>query len=110
MTDLSEQDALLLLKKWRESGSVLRIISPSAAGTLNAIGVLGGKDERLVLGDGSNWRFDTLIDGATFRLSGPEEAPASVKAASLDKYECLLEVTFPTGESFALLEIKGPPQ
>ena len=110
MIDVSKQDALLVLKKWRESSALLRIMLRKSNGILDAIGVLGGSDEELELGDASTWLFSTSIEGATFKFGTSKEAPPAIRAASLEKYESLLEVTFATEERLALIEIKESPQ
>ncbi len=109
MIGASKSDALLVLKKWRESSALVRIILRSSAGILNAVGIVGGSDEGLELGDMNTWRFSTSIEGASFKFGTPAEAPASVRSASLEKYESLLEVTLATGERLALIEIKELP-
>jgi hypothetical protein len=110
MIEQSKDEAFLFLKKWRDNSPLLRIISHSSAGMLNAIGTLSGLEDNGFEVSGNAWDLTVLIEGAAFSFGTPEEAPASVRATSLEKYESLIEVRFASGERLALMELKEPPQ
>jgi hypothetical protein len=105
--NISTEDAIQLLNKWKKDDSLLRVMCIFSGMILSSVcRIIEFSSTELHIG----WDVGGLkvsLVGATFDYSDPREAPSPVRAALEEKFESALELYLPSGERCTLFELRS---
>jgi hypothetical protein len=106
MLSMSRDDAALMFSKWKAHSPLLRIMSVASLGMFNAVGILADFSGSALELAGNGWTFTFPLLDVSFQFTDPREAGSEeVRQSAKAKYDCGIEILFPSGDRLALLEM-----